>query len=88
MDKPMLLGETTITGRSQISLPARSLRVLGWTKGDRLIVETLGDGVMVLIRRPASWTDTFAGRMTDVFGTHEDTLGYLEGERRSWAEER
>jgi bifunctional DNA-binding transcriptional regulator/antitoxin component of YhaV-PrlF toxin-antitoxin module len=84
---PRLVGETTITGKNQISLPAQGLRELGWERGDRLLVEVLDEDVMVLIRRPERWSEAFAGRLGHVFGSHEDTLRYLEGERRSWEPE-
>jgi bifunctional DNA-binding transcriptional regulator/antitoxin component of YhaV-PrlF toxin-antitoxin module len=87
MERIDKVGETTITGKNQVSLPARGLRLLGWDKGDHLIVKVLGDDMMVLVRRPASWTEAFAGRLGHIFGTHEENLGYIEEERRSWDEE-
>ena len=83
---PDVVGETTITGKNQISLPTHGLRRLGWQKGDRLIVEVVSDNVMVLMRRPESWADAFSGKMGDVFGTPDDAREFLEGERRSWDE--
>ena len=87
MNAPKLVGETTITGKNQVSLPVQGLRLLGWEGGNHLLVEILSEDVMILIRRPDRWTDAFAGRLTDVFGTHEETLRWLEDERRSWDEE-
>jgi AbrB family looped-hinge helix DNA binding protein len=78
------IGETTITGKNQISLPAEALRQLQWARGDRLVVETFGDDFILLMRRPENWTEAFAGRLTDVFGTHEETLRWLADERRTW----
>ncbi len=85
-DELSVVGETTITGKNQVSLPSRGLRRLGWDKGDRLIVRMLGDDMMVLARRPESWADAFSGKMGHVFGTHEDTLRFLDEERRDWEE--
>lgn len=87
MNTPRVVGETTITGKNQISLPAQGLRLLKWAKGDRLLVEVLDDDIMVLVRRPENFTEAFAGRLTGVFGTHEDTLRYLKEERQSWERE-
>lgn len=87
MNAPKPVGETTITGRNQISLPVEGLRLLGWERGNHLLVEVLAEDVMLLIRRPERWTEAFAGRLTDVFGTHEETLRWLENERRSWEAE-
>jgi bifunctional DNA-binding transcriptional regulator/antitoxin component of YhaV-PrlF toxin-antitoxin module len=85
-DEVGVVGETTITGKNQVSLPARGLRRLGWDKGDRLIVRMLGDDMMALTRRPENWADAFSGKMGHVFGTHEDTMRFLEEERRDWEE--
>jgi hypothetical protein len=78
------VGETQLTGKNQISLPAHGVRGLGWERGDRILVERLGDDVLLLIRRPTNWTEAFAGRLGDVFGDHEDTLRYLGEERQGW----
>jgi bifunctional DNA-binding transcriptional regulator/antitoxin component of YhaV-PrlF toxin-antitoxin module len=79
-----VVGETTITGRNQISLPAAGIRALGWERGDQLLVEVVGRDMLLLVRRPTDWVATFSGQMGDVFGDHEDTLRYLDAERRSW----
>lgn len=79
-------GVTTVTGKNQVSLPASGVRQLGWERGDRLLVETVGDEMMILMRRPADWVDAFAGKLTEVFGTHEENLAWLADERRSWDE--
>jgi AbrB family looped-hinge helix DNA binding protein len=81
------VGETTITGKNQISLPAQGLRQLGWGRGDRLIVELVDQDQLILKRRPENIVEYFAGKLDHVFGTHEETIQYLEGERRSWDEE-
>lgn len=87
MKAPRLVGETTITAKNQVSLPVDGLRLLGWERGNHLLVEVISDDVMLLIRRPEKWTDAFAGRLTAVFGTHEETLRWLDAERQSWSEE-
>lgn len=81
---PDIVGETTITGKNQISLPTRGLRRLGWERGDRLIVEVINDDLMMLMRRPENWADAFSGKMGDVFGDHDDTVRSLAEERQSW----
>jgi bifunctional DNA-binding transcriptional regulator/antitoxin component of YhaV-PrlF toxin-antitoxin module len=85
---PMIAGETTITGKNQISLPARAVRALGWERGDRLLVEVFGQDMLLLMKRPDSWTDALAGTLTGVFGAHTEVLRYLDEERRSWEPER
>lgn len=79
-----IVGETRITGKGQISLPARGLRVMSWAKGDRLLVERLGDDVMLLMKRPTSWTDAFAGKLSHVFGDLEANVALVRGERATW----
>ena len=32
------VGETTLTGKNQVSLPAQGIRELGWQRGDKLLV--------------------------------------------------
>lgn len=60
------------------------LKMFGWQKGDHLFVNIVSDNTLVLTRRPTSWTEAYSGKMGDVFGTHEDTMRFLEEERRSW----
>lgn len=81
---PRLVGEITLTGKNQVSLPAEGLRAVGWERGDRLLVEIVHGDMLLLMRRPANWADAFAGKLSDVFGTHEENLAYLEEERRGW----
>ena len=78
------VGETTITGKNQVSLPAQGLRDLGWARGDRLIVQVIGKDMLLLLRQPDDWVEAFAGKLGDVFGNHEDTLRYLDEGRRGW----
>ena len=78
---PKAVGETTLTGKNQVSLPAKCIRELGWERGDHLIVEVFGDDLLVLMRRPTNWTESFAGRLTDVFGTPSIVSEVLSGKR-------
>ena len=78
--------EVTIADENQVSLPEEALRELGWKHGDRLIVSVLGNGTLVLARRPESWHERFSGKMGDVWGDHEDNMRYLDEERATWSE--
>ena len=78
--------EITISGENQISLPAASLKELGWQEGDRLVVSVVGHDALVLTRRPKSWRERFSGQMGDVWGDHEDNMRYLDEERATWNE--
>ena len=86
MNGPKRAGGTKITEKNQISLPPRAMQELGWEQGDQLLVEIVGDDAL-LVRRPKDWADEFSGKLGHVFGDHEDTLRYLDEERRSWERE-
>ena len=88
MKTPTIVGETTITGRNQVSLPAKGMRELGWSRGDRLLVEVFGEDILVLVRRPERWTEAFSGRLAGVYGTHEENIRWLEEERAGWQVEK
>jgi AbrB family looped-hinge helix DNA binding protein len=77
--------DVTITGRGQVSLPAKRMRELEWRPGDHLLVERVGD-TLVLIRRPSNWASEVAGSFSDLFGTTDDNVGFVRGERSSWGE--
>lgn len=90
MTVPKRVGETTITGKNQISLPVDGLRELGWERGDRLMVKIYDEHSLLLTRRPRTareWVEMFSGKMGDVFGDHEDTLRYLDELREGWGRE-
>lgn len=84
--------EITITSENQVSLPAASLKELGWQQGDRLLVHVLGNDTLIFTKRPTStkgptsWADFYSGKMGDVWGDHEDNMRYLDEERASWSE--
>src|SRR5947208_929336 len=78
------VGETTITGKNQVSLPAQGVRELGWARGDHLIVQVIGKDMLLLMREPVDWVEAFAGKLGHVFGDHEDNLRYLDELRREW----
>lgn len=84
---PKEVGETTITAKNQVSLPARGVRELGWQRGDQLLVQIVGDDMMLLMRRPIDWTDAFSGKLGHVFGTHEETMRFLDELRSEWERE-
>jgi bifunctional DNA-binding transcriptional regulator/antitoxin component of YhaV-PrlF toxin-antitoxin module len=82
-----IAGETTITGKNQVSLPARGVRQLGWERGDRLLVHVLSHDILLLTRKPENPAEHFAGKLGHVFGTHDETMRFLEEERASWTPE-
>ena len=86
---PEKVGETKITGKRQITLPAEGVRRLGWETGDVLIVEIVEDPITCipevrLWRKPKNWTEYFSGKLGHVYGTHEETIAELEEMRAEW----
>ena len=81
---PKQFRETTIIGKNQVTLPAEAVRHVGWNRGDRLMVHVVSPDMLLLMRRPDSWADFFAGRLGHLFGTHEENLEWLEQERSRW----
>jgi hypothetical protein len=81
---PKVIRQATLTRKNQVSLPPEAVRLLGWRRGDHLIVKVLDTNMLLLVRRPEGWAASFAGKLGHVFGDHEDTLRYLREERRSW----
>jgi bifunctional DNA-binding transcriptional regulator/antitoxin component of YhaV-PrlF toxin-antitoxin module len=76
-------GDVTITGRGQVSLPAGRMRELQWRPGDHLLVERVGN-TLVLVRRPAAWADEVAGSFSELFGTTEENVALVRAERATW----
>jgi hypothetical protein len=84
MSTMRILGTTTLTSKNQVSIPAAGVREIGLESGDRFLVGLLDDEMIVLLRDPESWTDAFAGKLTHLFGDHEETLRFLDEERAGW----
>jgi len=63
------------------------VRSLGWERGDHILVQVIQGDKLILMRRPTSWADAFAGKLGHVFGSQDDTIAYLEEERQSWNED-
>jgi hypothetical protein len=76
--------EVIISGKNQITLPPAATRATGWQRGDHLLVGVVGSDMVVLMRKPADWVEQFAGALSEVFGTGEETRDYLERERQTW----
>jgi antitoxin component of MazEF toxin-antitoxin module len=77
-------GETKISPRGAVSLPAKLLREIGWQHGDRVFLELLDDDVVLLTRKPGSLAEALAGRLTHLFPGGDDTRRFLDEERADW----
>ena len=70
--------EVRLSSKHQIVIPRESREVLGLKPGDRLLVVTLGEQVIVL-RKPIRHAEATAGLGRGLY-----TKRYLESERRAW----
>ena len=70
--------EVRLSSKHQIVIPRESREVLGLKPGDRLLVITLGEQVIVL-RKPVRHAEATAGLGRGLYSKR-----YLEYERRAW----
>jgi bifunctional DNA-binding transcriptional regulator/antitoxin component of YhaV-PrlF toxin-antitoxin module len=79
---PTLELEVNLRQKNLLTLPEEVVRRLGLAPGDRLVVtidEAQPDRVELRpIRR------SYAGVLTGLYGTDEEALEYVRGERESW----
>ena len=68
-----------ISSKNQITLPVAALWAAGLRAGDRVRVDVVGPGELVLVREPDPVAQ-FAGRLTGVYGPN-----YLDELRDEWA---
>ena len=68
---------STISSKNQITLPARLLREMGLSAGDRLAVTREGNR-LVLRARPRDWVKYHAGSLAGAYGLNrEDVDAYV-----------
>ena len=73
----------TLSSKHQVTLPVDMVRSLGLKAGDKLVAELI-DGHIILLPKPESWTDYFAGSLKGVYGsTIEEINRYITEERAS-----
>lgn len=68
-----------ISSKNQVTLPVAALGAAGLHAGDRVRVDVVGPGELVLVREPDPVSE-FAGRLTGVYGPD-----YLDELRDEWA---
>lgn len=71
-----------VSSRNQIAVPKMAREALDIHPGDRLIVE-VWDNMLLLIPKPASYTDHLAGLHGEIW-QDLDTTQYLHEERAAW----
>ena len=76
--------EARLRQKNQLTLPEAVARVLDARLDDRLLfeIDPSEPGVVRLRVLPRD----FAGSMTGVFGTTDETLAFVRGEREAWGE--
>ena len=74
----MPITEVTLSSKHQIVVPREARKALGLKPGDKLVIVTLGERVLV-IRRPASYVEATHGLAKDMYSG-----AYLQRERRTW----
>jgi bifunctional DNA-binding transcriptional regulator/antitoxin component of YhaV-PrlF toxin-antitoxin module len=83
LDRP-IEAEARLRQKNQLTLPAAIVRVLDAAPNDVIVFEAdPGEpGVAHLHLVPRD----FAGSLTGVYGTSEEVLEYVRGERAAWGE--
>lgn len=83
LDRP-IEAEARLRQKNQLTMPEPIVRALDAAPDDILVFETdpAEPGVARVRRLPRD----FAGSLTGVFGTSEETLEYVRGERTAWGE--
>ena len=72
-----------LSSKHQVTLPVDMVRSLGLKAGDKLVAELI-DGHIILLTKPESWTDYYAGSLKGVYGsTIEEINRYITEERAS-----
>ena len=83
LDRP-IEAEARLRQKNQLTLPETIVRALDAAPDDILVFETDPNepGVAHVRLMPRD----FAGSLTGIFGTSEETLEYIRGERAAWGE--
>ncbi|MFN8512423.1 MAG: hypothetical protein U0232_09890 [Thermomicrobiales bacterium] len=85
--------EAKVNQQHQLDALNELLADLGWDEGTRVRFKAIDEDTIVLMRLPATtpppegWAEHFAGKLTGVFGTHEENMRYLDEERMGWRED-
>jgi len=74
---------TTLSSKSQITLPARVCRSLGLQPGDKLAVTIEGEHI-TLTPKPRNYTKAYGGKLGGLFGSVKEIEAYLKDVRSSW----
>ena len=72
------MAEVTLSAKNQIVIPREAREALGVKAGDKLLVVTQGDGVIVL-KRPKAYYKAIRGIAKDLYPD-----SYLDKERADW----
>lgn len=81
-----LVGQPVVRlrGKNQLTIPHEIAERAGLEPGERFAIDLDPDEPDVIrLRRLRT---SYAGLLRDMWGSHEDVLGYLREERASWGE--
>jgi hypothetical protein len=81
LDRP-IEAEARLRQKNQITVPESIVRALDAAPHDIFVFET--DPTEPGVARIRLMPRDFAGSLTGVFGTSEETLEFVRGERRAW----
>lgn len=81
LDRP-IEAEARLRRKNQLTMPEPIARALDAAPDDVLVFET--DPAEPGVARVRVLPREFAGSLTGVFGTAEETLEYVRGERAAW----
>jgi len=76
--------EARLRVKNQLTLPDPIVRALAAAPDDVLLLEM--DPLDPAVFHARLLPRTFAGSLTGVFGTADETLAYVRGERAAWGE--
>ena len=83
LDRP-IEAEARLRQKNQLTLPEPIVRALDAAPDDIVVFEA--DPAEPGVARVRLLPREFAGSLTGVFGTSEETLEYVRGERTAWGE--
>ena len=78
---------TTLSSKSQVTIPASVCRSLGLQPGDKLAV-TLEEEHITLTPKPRNYTKAYGGKLKGLYGSAEEIEAYLKDVRSSWEKTR
>ena len=84
-------GETRLSGKNQLTVPAAMVRALGWRPGDTLELTLQGEAILLekQPQTPEEWARRIRGPLSQVgeWATDKKIDAWVRAERESWERE-